>query len=372
MRGQGRIFKRPDSRYLWCAYSHDGACYRESTRETDEAKARRYLRQRLRQCGADKLGLKKFVSPQAEQVRMSELFDALRMDMKLRGLRSYAAAGNHADHAAAAFGHYRVRDITPALVDRWVENQLAVEAGPSPSTINRRLQMLRQALQLAVDRGQLAAVPRIRKLSELGRERQGFFEKAEFQAVVEHLPDDLQDFARFAYLTGWRKGSISSLQWADVDFQGRVVRLRPENDKTGSGQLLALEGELWDVIERRRALRTQNDSIVLHVFHRAGKPIGDFRKSWAAACEAAGLPAGTKEPGGKTFHDLRRTGVRNLIRAGVPERVAMSISGHKTRAVFDRYNIVSAEDMREAQAKLQEHLKGQGTERKVVELTTAR
>ena len=102
--------------------------------------------------------------------------------------------------------------------------------------------MLRQALTLAADRGLLSQVPKIRKLSELGRERTGFFERAEFEAVVAQLPEYLQDFVRFAYLTGWRKGAIASLMWADVDPEGRVIRLRPENDKTGSGQFSRWRG----------------------------------------------------------------------------------------------------------------------------------
>jgi hypothetical protein len=109
----------------------------------------------------------------------------------------------------------------------------------------------------------------------------------------------------------------------------------------------------------------------------AGEPIRSFRRAWQTACEAVNLTtpaveapeqqdrAGVKSKKAKKvrlnpsrlFHDLRRSGVRNLIRAGVPETVAMRISGHKTRSVFDRYNIVSERDLKEAARKLENYLR---------------
>jgi hypothetical protein len=168
------------------------------------------------------------------------------------------------------------------------------------------------------------------------------------QALWRRAGAYLQDFTRFAYLTGWRKGEIISLRWSDVDRDAGAIRLRPEAAKTGRGRTVMLEGDLAELIDRRCAARLfeKNGHVRLAtlVFHRDGEPVGDFRKAWATACQAAGVPD-------KLFHDLRRTAARNLVRAGVPERVAMAVTGHLTRSMFDRYNIVSEDDLRMASQK---------------------
>src|SRR5687768_8478007 len=105
---------------------------------------------------------------------------------------------------------------------------------------------------------------------------------------------------------------------------------------------------LKEVLQRRVAARRLD---CLMVFHRDGEEMIDWRKAWAAACKLAGLP-------GKRLHDCRRTTARNLIRSGTPERVAMQLTGHKTRSVFDRYNIVSPGDLIEAARRLDQFARG--------------
>jgi len=178
--------------------------------------------------------------------------------------------------------------------------------------------------------------------------QQGFFERPDLEAVVAALPDYLRDFTRFASLTGWRKGEITSLRWTDVDRHAGAIRLRPEAAKTGRGRTVMLAGDLAELIDRRWELRLfekdSNVRVTALVFHRDGRLVGDFKKAWATACRVAGVPD-------KLFHDLRRTAARNIVRAGVPERVAMAVTGHVTRSMFDPYNIVSEDDLRMAAQK---------------------
>jgi integrase len=139
-----------------------------------------------------------------------------------------------------------------------------------------------------------------------------------------------------------------SIEWRDIE--DGTIRLRPEVSKNAKGRVLILVGALAELIERRRRDRID---LVPYVFHRNGEKILRFDKAWRRACRKAGVS-------GKLVHDLRRTAIRNMIRAGVPERIAMEISGHKTRSVFDRYNIVNEEDIRTGLMKTQAYIAGSG------------
>jgi integrase len=139
---------------------------------------------------------------------------------------------------------------------------------------------------------------------------------------------------------------MTALEWRDVDLPGRLIRLRPELSKNKNGRPLPLEGELLEIIQRAfRGRRLDCE----YVFQRNGRRIGDFKRAWRTACLVSGHPS-------LLVPDFRRTTVRNLTRARVPEKIAMTMIGHKTRSVFDRYNIVDERDLAQAAGQLNSYL----------------
>jgi integrase len=225
------------------------------------------------------------------------------------------------------------------------------DSGAAAATINRELAAFKRIFSLAIQAGKLLHRPHIPMLRE-NNTRTGFFERHEFEAVRDKLPVHLRPIVTFAFLTGWRiRSEVLMLEWRHVDRRAGVIRLDPGSTKNRDGRVLPYRSipELEALIEERWAakslLEASRKVIVASVFHHEGKPIRDFHKVWQRAAVAAGYP-------GRIPHDFRRTAVRNLVRAGVSEHTAMKITGHKTRSVFDRYDIVSESDLSGALDKL--------------------
>ena len=220
--------------------------------------------------------------------------------------------------------------------------------GAANATINRELVALRRMFTLAVQAGKLHGKPHIPMLRE-DNVRRGFFEAAQFDAVRSHLPEALRPVVTFACLTGWRlKSEVLSIEWRQVDWQRRVVRLDPGTTKNREGRSFPFTADLETLLKQQHVEHEQlkkTGRIVPLVFHRDGERIRDFRKVWETACKAAGCP-------GRIPHDFRRTAVRNLERAGVPRSAAMAMVGHKTEAIYRRYAIVESGALREAAAKI--------------------
>src|SRR5208337_4991798 len=168
---------------------------------------------------------------------------------------------------------------------------------------------------------------------------------AQYKKLIAYCPDlwfcALVEMGR---TYGWRISELINLQVKQVDVDERTIRLEPGTTKNKDGREVTMTTAVHNQLAQCVAGKSSEDA----VFTRSdGKPVRDFRDTWAKATKAAGVP-------GLLFHDLRRTAARNLRRAGVAEGVIMKIGGWKTRSVFERYAIVSQSDIRDAMAKLQE------------------
>jgi integrase len=223
-------------------------------------------------------------------------------------------------------------------------------------------------------------VPHFRMLEERNV-RKGFLKDAEYIRLAETTAKEetaklrpwLRAMFESGWCYGWREDEILSLRVRQFDPIARTIVLEPGETKNDiPRQTPPMDETIFQLILACLAGKGPNDFI----FTRDdGEPVKDFRGAWWKACVAAGVGkfacrecgeavtvmgkkcrscGGEREYNGLLFHDLRRTGVRNMIRNGISEKVAMVISGHKTRSVFDRYNITNYADLVDAARKISE------------------
>lgn len=327
----GSIYKR--GRVFWISYYRNGRQFCESAKTDKKTVAERILKQREGSIAEGKLPGVYF-----DRVRFEELVEDLLNDYAVNGKRSAEKTAQRVRlHLDPFFHDMRVSQITTATVNAYISRRLGERA--SNASINRELAALKRAFNIGAQGGKLSRdnVPHIPMLQE-NNTRTGFFEHEQFLILRDALPKHLQGFATFGYKTGCRFGEICGLKWEAVNRKEGLVRLEGAETKNKEARWIPLDLELQGVIsEQARKRRLGCD----YVFYVDGRPVKDIRSAWRAACKAAGCE-------GMLFHDLRRSAVRNMVRAGIPEQVAMRISGHKTRSVFQRYNIIDDDDLKRA------------------------
>ena len=338
----GMIYKR--GRIYWIKYYRNGKPYRESTKNTKEADAKRLLKKREGEISQGKLPGIYF-----DKVRFDELAEDFLRDYRINQKKSLARAKRSLSHLKEAFEGMRVTTIGTPLINTYIEGRL--KEGAANATINRELAALKRMLNLGAKQTppKVDRLPYIPMLKE-NNTRKGFFEHGNYLALKDALPDYLKGFVVFGYKTGWRVSEISNLTWNQVDLDQGIVRLETGETKNDEGRTVYLDEELREIFNRQWEARKKSGKLLPYVFlNRDGTDkVKRFNKAWKRACKEAGI-------GVRLFHDLRRTAVRNMVRAGIPERVAMMISGHKTRSVFERYNIVNDADLKLAARKLAEY-----------------
>jgi integrase len=368
--GLGRIFPRGPHGILWIGYSPGRGRKerRESSGSTSWSVASKLLKRRQGEVAAGKV----VVSPaKQEKYTVAEMLDFLLLSHEVNGYSK--AVQWPVKHLRRCFGFERAVAITDDRILLYV--QARRNQGAADGTIKLELAAFSRAFTLAIEAKKLSADarPTFPKIA-LDNARQGFCPHPDFLALQGKLPRHLKDPVGFLYYSGWRVREMRKIQWKHLDPSGKSLRLPPELSKNKKGRLLPLTGELAAIIKRAKARRRLDCP---YIFHHNGKPIGSFRKAWKTACVATGLGRFIKDGKGKKkyegliVHDLRRSCVRHLIQAGVGEKLAMQLTGHKTRSVFDRYNIVSDADLQEASERQQAYLAKQKQEPTTVTPMTA-
>jgi integrase len=348
---------------LWIKYYRHGKPYRESSKSEKPKDAERLLKRREGEIAEGKLPGIYF-----DKVTFDDLAKDLVTDYTVNGRDTLKRVKWSIDCLKESFGGMRATDITTDKVKAYIEKRM--NDGLTNASINRELSVIKRMFSLGAESTppKVNLIPYIPMLKE-SNTRKGFFEVEEYQALKSALPSYLKPVVTFAYHTGWRSGEVLNLTWDKVDLKQGIVSLNPGETKSGEARTVYLDEEL---LKEMKALHANRRLGCPYVFHRNWEALKSFRKAWATACIKAGLCESLKDEEGnavvtkdskgnertvmvptKLFHDFRRTGVRNMVRAGVPERVAMMVSGHKTRSVFERYNIVSDQDLKDAARKMQ-------------------
>ena len=338
---KGRVHESP---VWWIQYYKNGRKFRESSRSTKRSDAEKLLK--LRE-GMIARGI--FVRPNIERIKFDELVEDLEVDYRVNGYSTFADLKRRLKlHILPRFSGSFAASITRAHIMKLIAARQ--EEGAAAASINRELSIVKRCFSMGVENSKVIHPPKFSLLPEHNA-RTGFFEPDQFQALLRQLSEPLRPMIRFAFVTGWRIPSeVLPLEWRQVDFAGGIIRLDPGTTKNRDGRVFPFTDELRELLKEQRAYTDQfqmeKGIVIPWVFHRnGGQRIRNFRCAWKNACRRVGIP-------GRIPHDLRRTAVRNLVRAGVPERVAMQLTGHRTRAVFERYNIVSEGDLKAAASQL--------------------
>jgi integrase len=340
-RPEGCVYRRRRTWWFKWTDVHGKVHYRSSG-SRDRTVAENLLRDELKR-KADGLT----ASPDPLRCLVDDLLGALENRYQVEGRRSLERLQDSITHLLRLFRGVPAAQVRGNDVLRYAT--LRMEEGAAAATVNRELAALRAAYRLGLDNDVIVAMPRIRLLPE-NNARKGFADAGQVEAICRNLQPAVADAVRFMFITGWRSRSeVLRLTWGQVDLPGGFVRLEPGTTKNNEGRNFPLIPELRRLLERRqehtRRCERAQGRIIPEVFHRYGRTIRSMRRAWMTACRKAGVP-------GLLLHDLRRSAVRNLERAGVSRSVAMKLTGHKTENVYRRYAIVAESDLREAGAKL--------------------
>lgn len=285
------------------------------------------------------------------KIKARDLLVLVKNDYVRRGLKSLSHVETRwENHLESFFGDLWANELTSDDVDAYTAHRQKEKA--SAGTINRELSLLRRMLRLGM-RGKspkVRSVPHFDLPKEAGA-RQGFLTDKLYDALARECGAEglwLRGMFMLACNVAWRKAEVLGLQCRHLDFSDGTIRLDPGTTKNDEGRVVKMPKDVQQVLAACAAGKGPDDYLFTRDSGRyKGRRVRDFRVGWANACERARCP-------GLLFHDLLRTGARNLRRLGVAEKTIMRIGGWRTREVFERYNIVDHEDLVDAARRLDE------------------
>jgi len=325
----------------WIKYSKNGQIFRESSGSEKRADAEKLLKTRV-----GEIATGKFVGLHPARIRIAELFQDVVDDYEATDRSTISDVRSRLkNHLSPFFGDVRAAEFSTQHVKRYVAKRRKEDA--QNGTINRELAVIRRAFSLAAkcDPPKVARVPHIQMLKETNV-REGFLEYGGYVALRNELPWYIPSPIVTAYHVGGRRGELTSVQWSQVDVSVGQIRLHGTDTKNEEARTLPIYGDMREWLVQAKAVRDEKFPNCPWTFYSDdGARLYWFYKAWESACERAKVP-------GLLFHDLRRSAVRNMERAGIPRKVAMSISGHKTENIYRRYDIVAERDLSDATARM--------------------
>jgi integrase len=336
--GSGTLYLRGD--IWWVKIRVDGRPVYESSKSTKKSEAIKLRDKMLAKKSRGELS-----GGSADKVLITDLLDdVLKSDIKPS--TRYVWEKVIEKNIRPFFGKIKAQRLTTDLMDKYREKRKG--EGRSDATANRELSILRTSFHNARKRTppKVLVVPYFPIVAETNI-RKGFLTDEQYDKLRDELPAELKGLFVTGYITGLRRGEITAIQWPQVDFEAGLITLakgETKNDEPRSVPIL--DGDMRDLLVAAKKERDEKWPSSPWVFSRQGERIVDFRWAWDEACKRAGVPD-------LNFHDLRRTAVRNMRRAGIPQVIRMKISGHKTDSMERRYNIVDSEDLQMAKELLQ-------------------
>jgi integrase len=307
--------------------------------------------------------------PDADEVTFEDLARMIEEDYALQGRRSLKRLQLSLRHLREHFGDDRAVRIAADRLTAYANARRA--EGAALASVSAELAALRRAFNLAVRAGRLQTRPMFPTL-RLNNRRQGFFEENDFRAVLAQLPQHLAPLMTVGFLTGWRvRDELCPLTWDRVDLQAGTMRLERSKNDTPRVFPMNADPELAVIFRKQREytdeVQKRTGQIIPLVFHNEGRPIVNYYKAWHGACQRAAVLKDSEgnpvERDGKVViarphllgripHDFRRSACRRLIQGGIPEQIAMKLTGWKSRQMLDRYFVFNERDLNEAVSKI--------------------